>query len=423
MRRLLRAFGRDALPRRAAAPLPPPRPRAQPRPGRARRPPRRALRGHGQRPRAHARARAAAGRLRGHPRAHDARRLRAAAPRQPQPRPRHAGGDGRPLRRPSRRGRRDRAPGRHACASTSPATSATATPAPRTTGADRKLAEVCHGCFEARYPLGLAAARARPPRAWRRSCASSPRSGCRASSCCTARCSSSRARSPSRCAGRDTGARAAAARARARVVGVLDRLLPHRASRTSTRSPTSCCSGASSTRRSSTLPDIDLDFPRDVREVLIPRVHDRFGRDRAALVAAFPTYRARGAIRELGKALGPAAGGDRARRARVGGLARGGRRSRHRHRAGGRPRGRGPLALAGRAGRGGARPAPPPLPALRRHDRRHPPAGRLLPGRARRDGGAPDGHVGQGLLLGRGLPEDRPARPGDALGGRALRRA
>ncbi|HVM69818.1 MAG TPA: DNA polymerase III subunit alpha, partial [Gaiellaceae bacterium] len=53
-----------------------------------------------------------------------------------------------------------------------------------------------------------------------------------------------------------------------------------------------------------TLPDIDLDFPRDIREVLIPRVHDRYGRDRAALVAAFPTFRARGAIRELGKALG-----------------------------------------------------------------------------------------------------------------------
>jgi error-prone DNA polymerase len=53
-----------------------------------------------------------------------------------------------------------------------------------------------------------------------------------------------------------------------------------------------------------TLPDIDLDFPRDVREILIPRVHDTFGRDRAALVAAFPTYRARGAIREIGKALG-----------------------------------------------------------------------------------------------------------------------
>lgn len=52
------------------------------------------------------------------------------------------------------------------------------------------------------------------------------------------------------------------------------------------------------------LPDIDLDFPRDIREILIPRVHERYGRDRAALVAAFPTFRARGAIRELGKALG-----------------------------------------------------------------------------------------------------------------------
>ena len=52
------------------------------------------------------------------------------------------------------------------------------------------------------------------------------------------------------------------------------------------------------------LPDIDLDFPRDIRERLIPRVHERYGREHSALVAAFPTYRARGAIRELGKALG-----------------------------------------------------------------------------------------------------------------------
>ncbi len=56
------------------------------------------------------------------------------------------------------------------------------------------------------------------------------------------------------------------------------------------------------------LPDIDLDFPRDVREALIPRVHERYGRDRAALVAAFPTFRVRGAIRELGKVLGLPAG-------------------------------------------------------------------------------------------------------------------
>jgi error-prone DNA polymerase len=52
------------------------------------------------------------------------------------------------------------------------------------------------------------------------------------------------------------------------------------------------------------LPDIDLDFPREIREVLIPRVHEVYGDKRSALVAAFPTYRARGAIRELGKALG-----------------------------------------------------------------------------------------------------------------------
>ena len=52
------------------------------------------------------------------------------------------------------------------------------------------------------------------------------------------------------------------------------------------------------------LPDIDLDFPRDIREVLIPRIHDRYGRERSALVAAFPTFRSRGAIRELGKVLG-----------------------------------------------------------------------------------------------------------------------
>ena len=56
------------------------------------------------------------------------------------------------------------------------------------------------------------------------------------------------------------------------------------------------------------LPDIDLDFPRDIREKLIPRVHDRYGPERAALVASFSTYRWRGAIRDLGKALGLPAG-------------------------------------------------------------------------------------------------------------------
>ncbi len=62
-------------------------------------------------------------------------------------------------------------------------------------------------------------------------------------------------------------------------------------------------------------PDIDLDFPRDIRAKLIPRIHKRYGADRSALVAAFPTYRSRGAIREFGKALGiPAAEIERAAR-------------------------------------------------------------------------------------------------------------
>jgi error-prone DNA polymerase len=55
-------------------------------------------------------------------------------------------------------------------------------------------------------------------------------------------------------------------------------------------------------------PDIDLDFPRDVREALIPRIHARYGVERSALVAAFPTYRSRGAVRDLGAALGLPAG-------------------------------------------------------------------------------------------------------------------
>src|SRR5437763_2330878 len=52
------------------------------------------------------------------------------------------------------------------------------------------------------------------------------------------------------------------------------------------------------------LPDIDLDFPREIRDVLIPRVHERYGHDRSALVAAFATYQVRSAVRDFGKALG-----------------------------------------------------------------------------------------------------------------------
>ena len=51
-------------------------------------------------------------------------------------------------------------------------------------------------------------------------------------------------------------------------------------------------------------PDIDLDFPRNIREELIKRVHQHYGWEHAALTGAFPTYKIRGAIRDLGLALG-----------------------------------------------------------------------------------------------------------------------
>ena len=55
-------------------------------------------------------------------------------------------------------------------------------------------------------------------------------------------------------------------------------------------------------------PDIDLDFPRDIRAELIRRIPLVYGDRHAALVGAFATYRARGAIREIGKALALPAG-------------------------------------------------------------------------------------------------------------------
>ncbi|HXF97913.1 MAG TPA: error-prone DNA polymerase [Gaiellaceae bacterium] len=57
-------------------------------------------------------------------------------------------------------------------------------------------------------------------------------------------------------------------------------------------------------RELASVPDIDLDFPRDIREKLIVAVTERYGREHAALVASFATYRSRGAIRDVGKALG-----------------------------------------------------------------------------------------------------------------------
>ena len=52
------------------------------------------------------------------------------------------------------------------------------------------------------------------------------------------------------------------------------------------------------------VPDIDLDFPRSIREELILRVHRKWGWRHTALTGTIATYQIKGAVRDLGKALG-----------------------------------------------------------------------------------------------------------------------
>lgn len=51
-------------------------------------------------------------------------------------------------------------------------------------------------------------------------------------------------------------------------------------------------------------PDIDVDFEHERREEVIQYIYQKYGRDRAGLAATVITYRARSAIREVGKAMG-----------------------------------------------------------------------------------------------------------------------
>ena len=51
-------------------------------------------------------------------------------------------------------------------------------------------------------------------------------------------------------------------------------------------------------------PDIDIDFEHDRREEIIQHIYAKYGRDRVGMTATFVCYRARSAIRDIGKALG-----------------------------------------------------------------------------------------------------------------------
>src|SRR5690606_16720224 len=51
-------------------------------------------------------------------------------------------------------------------------------------------------------------------------------------------------------------------------------------------------------------PDIDVDFEHERREEVIQYIYGKYGRHRAAIVATVTQVRARGAIRDVGKAMG-----------------------------------------------------------------------------------------------------------------------
>ena len=51
-------------------------------------------------------------------------------------------------------------------------------------------------------------------------------------------------------------------------------------------------------------PDIDVDFEHERREEVMQYIFDKYGRDRAGIVATLVTYRPKSAIRDVGKAMG-----------------------------------------------------------------------------------------------------------------------
>jgi error-prone DNA polymerase len=51
-------------------------------------------------------------------------------------------------------------------------------------------------------------------------------------------------------------------------------------------------------------PDIDVDFEHERREIVMQWIFDTYGRDRAALCSTVIRYRTKGAVRDVGKALG-----------------------------------------------------------------------------------------------------------------------
>ena len=173
-------------------------------------------------------------------------------------------------------------------------------------------------------------------------------------------------------------------------------------------------------------PDIDVDFEHEQRERVIQWVYEHYGRDRAALCATVIRYRARGAMREVGKVLGLTEDTTSALSSQVWGWSEEGVEERHAEALNLNledRRLRLALDLAQAIDRlpAPSRPAPRRLRADPRRARR--------PGadRARHDEGPPDHRVGQGRHRRAEIHEGRRAGPGHAglpaPGVRSARRA
>ncbi len=141
-------------------------------------------------------------------------------------------------------------------------------------------------------------------------------------------------------------------------------------------------------------PDIDVDFEHERREEVIQWIYETYGRDHAALTAVVSSFRARGAVREVGKALGLPEDLTARSPGRCGAGPPKAWRDRHVDELN--------LDTAiracadARARAQADRRAAPPVAASRRLRADPGPARRAGADRARRDGGPPDHRVGQG---------------------------
>ena len=71
----------------------------------------------------------------------------------------------------------------------------------------------------------------------------------------------------------------------------------------SARSSTTCCLSGSSTRAAPKRPDIDIDFCRDRRELVLNYVKEKYGHANVAQIGTFGTLKAKQAVRDVARAL------------------------------------------------------------------------------------------------------------------------